>query len=91
MLSSESATYNIDNNMVRFNGPLVELVDKDGNMLRSERMAYNTKDSVATYDTGGAMKNKEGSVIESRRGTYDAKIKTFILMEMWSSTPILFS
>lgn len=89
MLSSESATYNIDNNMVRFNGPLVELVDKDGNMLRSERMAYNTKDSVATYDTGGAMKNKEGSVIESRRGTYDAKIKTFIFdgnVELYTDT-----
>ncbi|HPK30210.1 MAG TPA: OstA-like protein [Bacteroidales bacterium] len=77
MLSSESATYLIDNNMVRFNGPLVELVDKEGNRLRSDRMVYNTKDSVATYESGGAMKDKEGSVIESRTGIYDSKINTF--------------
>ncbi len=89
MLSSETATYNIDQNMVRFNGPLVELVDKDGNMLRSDHMAYNTKDSVATYYTGGAMKSKEGSVIESIRGTYDAKIKTIIFdgnVELYTDT-----
>ncbi len=81
MLSSESAIYLIDQNIVRFNGPLVELVDKEGNTLRSNRMAYNTKDSVATYETGGAMKNREGSVIESRVGIYDSKINTFIFDE----------
>ena len=81
MLSSESAIYLIDQNVVRFNGPLVELVDKEGNTLRSNRMAYNTKDSVATYETGGAMKNREGSVIESRVGIYDSKINTFIFDE----------
>jgi lipopolysaccharide export system protein LptA len=77
MLSSESAIYLIDQDLVRFNGPLVELVDKDGNTLRSDRMAYNTKDSVATYDTGGAMKNREGSVVESQMGIYDSKINIF--------------
>ncbi|NLX41017.1 MAG: hypothetical protein GXY75_03865 [Bacteroidales bacterium] len=89
MLSSESAMYHIEQNMVRFNGPLVELVDKEGNTLRSDRMAYNTKDSVATYETGGAMKNREGSVIESRRGTYDSKIKTFTFdgeVELYTDT-----
>ncbi len=89
MLSSESAMYLIDQNLVRFNGPLVELVDKEGNTLRSDRMAYNTKDSVATYETGGAMKNKEGSVIESRRGIYDSKIKTFTFdvdVELYTDT-----
>ena len=60
MLSSESAMYHIEQNTVRFNGPLVELVDKEGNTLRSDRMAYNTKDSVATYETGGAMKTGKG-------------------------------
>ena len=89
MLSSESAMYHIEQNTVRFNGPLVELVDKEGNTLRSDRMAYNTKDSVATYETGGAMKNREGSVIESRRGTYDSKIKTFTFdgeVELYTDT-----
>jgi lipopolysaccharide export system protein LptA len=89
MLSSESAIYLIDQNLVRFNGPLVELVDKDGNTLRSNRMAYNTKDSVATYETGGAMKNREGSVIESRVGIYDSKINTFIFdgdVEVYTDT-----
>ena len=73
MLKSEEMLYWIDENRALFRGTLVELFDKDGNTLRTERLTYNTKDSVAVFEYGGAMKDKDGNVIESRTGTYDAK------------------
>ena len=73
MLKSEEMLYWIDENRAMFRGPLVELFDKDGNTLRTERLSYNTKDSVAVFEYGGALKDKDGNVIESRNGTYDAK------------------
>ena len=73
MLKSEEMLYWIDENKALFRGPLVELFDKDGNTLRTERLTYNTKDSVAVFEYGGSMKDKDGNVIESRTGTYDAK------------------
>lgn len=73
MLKSEEMYYWIDENKAQFRGQLVELFDKDGNTLRTERLIYNTKDSVAVFEYGGALKDKDGNVIESRKGTYDAK------------------
>lgn len=73
MLKSEEMTYWIDESRALFRGTLVELFDKDGNTLRTERLSYNTKDSVAVFEYGGSMKDKDGNVIESRKGTYDGK------------------
>jgi len=73
MLKSEEMLYWIDENKALFRGGLVELLDKDGNILRTERLTYNTKDSVAVFEYGGSMKEKGGNVIESYNGTYDAK------------------
>ena len=73
MLKSEEMLYWINENRALFRGQLVELFDKDGNTLRTERLTYNTKDSVAVFEYGGALKDKDGNVIESRNGTYDAK------------------
>ncbi len=73
MLKSEEMLYWIDENRALFRGPLVELFDKDGNTLRTERLTYNTKDSVARFEFGGSLKDKDGNVIESRNGSYDAK------------------
>lgn len=73
MLKSEQMLYWIDENRALFRGPLVQLFDKDGNTLRTERLSYNTKDSVAVFESGGSLKDKDGNVIESRNGTYDAK------------------
>ena len=55
MLKSEEMLYWIDENRAVFRGTLVELFDKDGNTLRTERLTYNTKDSVAVFEYGGAM------------------------------------
>ena len=73
MLKSEEMLYWINESRALFRGGLVELFDKDGNTLRTERLTYNTKDSVAIFEFGGALKDKDGNVIESRNGTYDAK------------------
>ena len=77
MLRSEELIYIIDQNLAKFRGGLVELFDKEGNTLRTNQLEYNTKDSTAVFTGGGAMKDKDGNVIESRRGTYDAGLKTF--------------
>ena len=52
---------------------MVELLDKDGNTLRTNRLVYNTKDSLAVFDNGASLKDRDGNVIESREGTYDGK------------------
>ena len=81
MLKSEEMLYWIDENRAVFRGTLVELFDKDGNTLRTERLTYNTKDSVAVFEYGGSLKDKDGNVIESRKGTYDAKEGLFTFEE----------
>lgn len=73
LLKSDEMVYWIDESKAHFRGPVVELLDKDGNVLRTSNLTYNTKDSVAVFTYGGAMKDKDGGVIESERGTYDGK------------------
>jgi len=81
MLKSEQMDYWIDESRAVFRGGLVELLDKEGNTLRTNRLTYNTKDSVATFEYGGALKMKDGNVIESRQGTYDAKEGLFTFID----------
>lgn len=76
-LRSEKLTYYIDRDVAEFRGNLVELVDKDMNILRTNNLDYNTKDSVAVFHWGAAMKDKDGQIIESTDGTYDSKIEEF--------------
>ncbi len=77
VLSSDCLDYLIDQNLAQFRGTLVQLQDKDKNTLRTRDLDYNTKDSVAVFRNGGALRDKDGQVIESRQGTYDSKITTF--------------
>ena len=77
-LSSETLQYVVDDNMARFRGALVQLEDKDNNILRTRYLDYNTKDSVAIFQDGGAMRDKDGQIIESLYGTYDSKAKLFV-------------
>jgi len=76
-LTSEKLDYITDLNVAQFRGGVVQLMDKDHNTLRTTCLDYNTKDSVAVFERGGSMKDKDGQVIESIKGTYDSKIKTF--------------
>ena len=77
VLKSDRLEYVIDENVARFRGVLVQLQDKDRNTLRTKYLDYNTRDSVAIFYNGGALRDKDGQVIESITGTYDSKIKTF--------------
>ncbi len=77
VLSSESLVYLIDQSLAQFRGALVQLSDKDGNTLRTKDLDYNTKDSVAVFRNGGALRDKDGQIIESDDGHYYSKLKTF--------------
>jgi len=81
VLHSEQLIYFIDRNLAKFRGGVVELIDRDGNTLRTEMLEYNTKDSVATFDYGGAVKDTSGNVIEGRKGTYDSKTRAFTFVD----------
>ena len=77
-LSSNTLQYVVDQDLAKFRGDLVQLVDQDKNTLRTKYLDYNTKDSVAVFQDGGAMRDKDGQVIESLYGTYDSKAKLFV-------------
>ncbi len=77
-LSSETLQYVVDEDMAKFRGSLVQLEDKDNNILRTRYLDYNTKDSVAVFQDGAAMRDKDGQIIESIYGTYDSKAKLFV-------------
>ena len=76
-LTSETLEYVVDEDMARFRG-LVELEDKEHNILRTRYLDYNTKDSVAVFQNGGSMKDKDGQIVESLFGTYEAKMSLFV-------------
>ena len=77
VLTSDNLKYLVDQDLAQFRGSVVELTDKDHNTLRTRHLDYNTADSVAIFQNGGAMRDKDGQIIESRNGTYDSKIKVF--------------
>lgn len=81
VLTGDTLTYYVDQDLARFRGTLVQLEDKDHNVLRTEFLDYNTRDSVATFFNGGAMKDADGQIIESKTGKYDSKAKTFTFTE----------
>lgn len=80
-LTGDRLTYYVDRDLAEFRGSLVQLEDKDHNILRTEYLDYNTRDSVAVFFNGGSMKDRDGQIIESRTGTYDSKLKTFTFTE----------
>ncbi|MGM9762445.1 MAG: OstA-like protein [Candidatus Cryptobacteroides sp.] len=77
VLTSDNLKYLIDDDLAQFRGSIVQLEDKDHNTLRTRHLDYNTKDSVAVFENGGSMRDKDGQIIESRRGRYDSKVKIF--------------
>ena len=80
VLTSDKLTYLIDMDLAQFRGSVVQLTDKDHNTLRTRHLDYNTKDSVAIFMHGGSMRDKDGQIIESLSGTYESKVKKFILL-----------
>lgn len=76
-LTSEQLTYLVDEDLAQFRGSLVQLQDEDNNLLRTRHLDYNTHDSVAVFAHGGALRDKDGQLIESEDGSYDSKVKIF--------------
>ena len=77
LLTGDSIKYVIPENTAKFRGHLVELVDRDSNVLRTNYLDYNTKDSVAFFYRGGAMKDSDGNLIESITGRYSSPLERF--------------
>ena len=77
ILTSDKMDYMIDDDLIQARGTLVQLEDKDRNTLRTHYLDYNTKDSLAFFSRGAAMKDKDGQIIESTDGSYDAKRSLF--------------
>lgn len=76
-LTSEKLDYYVNDNLAQFRGGIVQLRDKENNILRTHYLDYNTADSVAVFSKGASMKDKDGQIIESLDGTYSSKAKLF--------------
>ena len=70
VLTSEKLDYLIDESLAQFRGAVVELRNRQDNVLRTRILDYNTKDSLAIFHGGAAMMSSDGQIIESDEGTY---------------------
>ena len=77
ILTSDKMDYHIDDDLIQARGTLVQLEDKEHNTLRTHYLDYNTRDSIAYFSRGASMKDKDGQIIESTDGSYDAKLGLF--------------
>ncbi len=76
-LTSDRIEYVVAEDLAKFRGSLVELMDRDGNVLNTNYLNYNTRDSIATFFNGASMRGKDGNIIESVNGTYNSAEKRF--------------
>lgn len=76
-LKSDRLEYLANENLAKFRGHLVELYDREGNVLNTNFLNYNTKDSIARFFNGAALRNNDGNLIESVEGMYFSKDKLF--------------
>ncbi len=77
ILTGDSLKYLINEDLAQFRGHLVELKDDAGNMLRTNNLDYNTKDSIGIFKGGASMMDEDGNIIESIYGRYESKIDLF--------------
>ena len=80
VLTSETLDYLIDQDLAQFRGGVVELRNKQDNILRTRILDYNTKDSLAVFREGAAMMSEDGQIIESDDGTYSNALSVFTFM-----------
>lgn len=76
-LTGDNIDYIVDSNLAKVTGNLVELYDKEHNILRTNAIDYYTKDSVGFFFDGGVMQSSDGNIMESRKGYYYGKEKRF--------------
>ena len=70
VLTSGKLDYLIDENLAQFRGAVVELRNRQDNILRTRVLDYNTQDSLAVFRGGASMMSADGQIIESDEGTY---------------------
>ena len=78
VLTSEKLDYLIDENLAQFRGGVVQLRNKQDNLLRTRILDYNTADSLAVFRGGAAMLSEDGQIIESDEGTYSNARNLFV-------------
>ena len=76
-LTSDRIEYVANDNLAKFRGALVQLFDREGNILKTNYLDYNTKDSVATFYNGASLRSSDNKVIESINGMYYSKENLF--------------
>ena len=76
-LTSDKLDYFVDEDLAQFRGALVQLRNKKDNILRTRNLDYNTRDSVAIFRGGAAMRDQDGQIIESDSGTYESARQFF--------------
>lgn len=76
-LTSNSLDYFIEEDRAEFRGGVVQLQNKQRNILRTHNLDYNTRDSIAVFRNGASMKDEDGRIIESLDGTYQTTSKVF--------------
>lgn len=69
-LTSEKLDYLINEDLAQFRGAVVQLRNKQDNILRTKILDYNTRDSLAVFSGGASMKSENGQIIESDDGRY---------------------
>ena len=89
ILSSDKLHYDIPEDLATFRGVLVQLEDRDSNILRTRNLDYNTRDSIAYFREGASMRDKDGNIIESLDGRFESKLNLFTFsneVEMFSDS-----
>lgn len=76
-LKSDFIHYIANESLAQVRGNLVELLDKEKNLLRTNFLDFYTKDSIGYFYEGGSVLDKSKNYIESMNGSYDAKLKKF--------------
>ena len=70
VLTSDKLDYLIDESLAQFRGSVVQLRNKQDNILRTRSLDYFTQDSLAIFEGGASMISEDGQIIESDEGTY---------------------
>ena len=70
VLTSDKLDYLIDESLAQFRGSVVQLRNKQDNILRTRSLDYYTQDSLAIFQGGASMISEDGQIIESDEGTY---------------------
>ena len=70
VLTSDRLDYLIEESLAQFRGSVVQLQNKQDNLLRTRVLDYYTQDSLAVFQGGASMISEDGQIIESDEGTY---------------------